>query len=312
MADSKTISATAPPTIANLAVGFDILGLAVQGKGDVVSVSSGEKEGVHISDIQGDNGKLSRQAENNTATAGIIAMLHDLGRQESLAIRLDKRMPLGSGMGSSASSAAAGVLAANEFLGRPFSKEELVKYALIGEQVASGSVHGDNVVPSLLGGLILMRSNEPADIIRLPFIQDLQIILIHPHVEVLTSQSRGRLKESVAMDLHIRQSADTSAFIHAMHTRDEALLKRCMRDHIIGPQRRVDIPLFDEVEEILKAQGAINYNISGSGPSSFAFFPASAYTESVVSELKELFEDYRMGCDIESTRVDDQGARILA
>ncbi|NND95031.1 MAG: homoserine kinase [Flavobacteriales bacterium] len=312
MADyPRVISATAPPTIANLAVGFDILGLAVKGNGDIVKVSKGERAGVNIVRIEGDEGRLSRSADKNTATAGIASMLQDLGRSDSLSIELEKRMPLGSGMGSSASSAAAGVLAVNEFFGRPFRKEELVKYALIGESVASGSVHGDNVVPCLLGGLILMRRNEASDVIRLPFIDELVVLLIHPHVEVMTAQSRGRLRSEVKMREHILQSSDTASFIHAMHTGDRKLLRRCMNDHIIAPQRKADIPLFNEVREVVLKKGAYNYDISGSGPSSFAFFDDETSAKKALEDVKSVFANEGIACDIEITQVDNQGARIL-
>lgn len=310
MAEPKTISATAPPTIANLAVGFDILGLAVEGQGDVLSISQGDSPGIHLS-IEGDGAKLSTEPEKNTATAGIVAMMKDLGRADALHVHLTKRMPLGSGMGSSASSAAAGVLAANLFFGNPFAKEELVKYALIGEAVASGAVHGDNVVPSLLGGLILMRRNEPADVLRLPFLEDLSILLIHPHVEVLTSESRGRLDPRLDMKTFITQSADTAAFIHAMHSGDMDLLRRCMNDLIIGPQRQQDIPLYREVDERMRGCHAVNYNISGSGPSSFAFFESESDARMARSAVLALFAEKGIGCDIEITRVDTQGARSI-
>ena len=273
----KTIRATAPPTIANLAVGFDLLGLAVQGEGDIVSARFSDEPGLRIDKIVGDGGKLSMDIHENTISAGVIVMLDELkerapGFDQGIVLSLEKRMPLGSGMGSSASSAAAAVMAVNELLGSPYTKEELVAFALVGESVASGSVHGDNVVPSLLGGLVLMRENEPADVIRLPFIEDLFILLVHPHVEVMTSASRGRLANEVSLRNHIRQGADLAAFIHAMHSRDKKLLSRCMNDHVIGPQRKQDIPYFDTVEEAVLQAGGMNYDISGSGPSSFAFF----------------------------------------
>lgn len=313
MADPRSIiSATAPPTIANLAVGFDLLGLAVQGEGDVVEINPGREPGLVIKSIEGDQGKLSRVPDENTASAGVLAMLRDLGKEDlAIELRLQKNMPLGSGMGSSASSAAAGVLAANAFLGEPFTKLELVKYALIGEAVASGAIHGDNVVPSLLGGLILMRRNEPADVIEIPFIDELQILLIHPHVEVMTQESRGRLRSQIAMSEHIRQSSDSSAFIHAMHKGDVALLRRCMNDHIIAPQRKEDIPRYDELREVLLDVGAINYDISGSGPSSFAFFEKEDEARAGMDRVRQFMTKAGIDCDVSLTQVDTQGARIL-
>ncbi len=314
--EEKLIRATAPPTIANLAVGFDILGLAVQGDGDIVSARFSEEPGLRIDNISGDGGKLSLNIESNTISAGVKVMLDDLkenapGFDKGIVLSLEKRMPLGSGMGSSASSAAASVVAVNELLGSPYSKMELVKYALIGESVASGSIHGDNVVPSLIGGLILMRENEPADVIRLPFIDDLFILLVHPHVEVMTSESRGKLANEVSMHDQIRQGADLAAFIHAMHTRDKSLLSRCMNDHIIAPQRKQDIPHFDAASAVVLAHGGMNYDISGSGPSSFAFFNKAEHALEAGEEVERILSDHGIGSDVLVTRVDLNGAQVI-
>jgi homoserine kinase len=312
----KIIRATAPPTIANLAVGFDLLGLAVQGEGDIVSARLSEQRGLRIDTITGDGGKLSSDIHINTISAGIIVMLDELkerapGFDKGIVLSLDKRMPLGSGMGSSASSAAASVMAVNTLLGNPFSTKDLVRYALIGESVASGSIHGDNVVPSLLGGLVLMRENEPADIIKLPFMDDLFILLVHPHVEVMTSASRGRLKVSTSMENHIKQSADLASFVHAMHTRDKDLLARCMNDHIIAPQRKQDIPHFDAVCEMVLTGGGMNYDISGSGPSSFAFYEDAGIASETGERVAAFLKNNGVESDIHVTRVDMQGARVV-
>ncbi|MCL4130217.1 UNVERIFIED_CONTAM: hypothetical protein GTU68_009021, partial [Idotea baltica] len=195
--------------------------------------------------------------------------------------------------------------------GSPFKKEELVRYALIGESVASGAIHGDNVVPSLLGGLVLMRENDPADVIRLPFIDDLFILHVHPHVEVMTAASRGRLKSEISMKDQIRQGADLAAFIHAMHTRDKALLSRCMNDHIIAPQRKQDIPSFDSVRDAVLSAGGMNYDISGSGPSSFAFFEKAENALQAGEAVEKLLSAKGIESDVDVTRVDSHGARLV-
>lgn len=314
----RIVRATAPPTMANLAVGFDLLGLAVKGEGDVVTARfDGEGEGLlRIDEIRGDGGRLSTEVAMNTCSAGVLQMLEDL-REKSpdfsrqVVLTLDKRMPLGSGMGSSASSAAASVMAVNELLGRPFSKEELVRYALIGESVASGAIHGDNVVPSLLGGLVLMRANAPADVIRLPFMEDLLILLMHPHVEVMTEASRSRLAAQVTMSDYIAQAADLAAFTHAMHSGDKHLLRRCMNDRIIAPQRKQDIPCYDAAREAVMALGGINYDISGSGPSTFAFFEKATQALEAGEAVEKFLGQQGLACDVLVTRVDIHGARLL-
>lgn len=316
MPEQDWIKVTAPPTVANMAVGFDILGMAVDGQGDLVELALQEETGVRIRAIEGDGGALPRDAERNTATAGIIAMLErmeDEGRgiDRGIQVRLNKRMPLGSGMGSSASSAAAGVFGANELLGRPFEPLELAEFALIGEAQASGVRHGDNVLPALYGGMILIRQLDPLDIIQLPIPDGLVVLLIHPHVEVMTSESRKRLDNEVPMGLHIAQSADLAAFIHAVHTNDLGLIGRSMNDRIVGPQRQSDIPHFHLTDEVVKSHDALNYDISGSGPSSFAFFSSMSSALDASAELEALIRKGVLEADLQVLRPDSLGARSI-
>ena len=166
-------------------------------------------------------------------------------------------------------------------------------------------------MPSLLGGLILMRENEPADIIKLPFFEDLFILLVHPHVEVMTAASRGRLAEKISLAKHIRQNADIAAFIHAVHEGDKGLLARCLNDHIIGPQRKKDIPSFEEARELVMEGGGLNYDISGSGPSAFAFFESADRAMEAGEKLTDLLSEKGIGSDIHVTRIDQNGARIV-
>ena len=316
MLDKEWIQVTAPPTVANMAVGFDCLGMAVDGHGDLVELAFNEEAGVRIQAIEGDGGALPRDAARNTATAGIIAMLQRLeeegrGIDRGIQVRLTKRMPLGSGMGSSASSAAAGVHGANELLGRPFEPLDLAEFALIGEAQASGVRHGDNVLPALYGGMILIRQLDPLDIIHLPIPEGLVILLIHPHTEVMTSESRDRLANDVPMGLHIAQSADLGAFVHAVHTGDLGLMSRALNDRVVGPQRIKDIPLFKECEEVAKSHSALNYDISGSGPSSFAFFTRTASALSAANEMRKRFQTSDLGVDIQLLTPDGEGARCI-
>jgi len=315
--EKKIISATAPPTIANIAVGFDSLGMAVKGIGDIVQVRFTDDPGIHIVEIAGDQGKLPLDALKNTASAGAVKMLTDLiaagkiSADIGVAMRIEKRMHLGTGLGSSASSAAAGMMAVNELLGKPLTKKELGPYALIGESKASGSVHGDNVIPALWGGTVLVRETSPLDAIALPSIKGLIILVLHPHVEVLTSESRARLKTEISLKDHIMQSADQAAFIHALHTQDSALLKRSMNDRVIGPQRVADIPLFAIAKAVAMNHGALNYDISGSGPSSFSFFTSAEQSRKALDDLSELFHQNGIGLDAHLTSLDEEGARII-
>ena len=314
---NKSVSATAPPTIANIAVGFDSLGMAVVGQGDIVTVSFHDHPGIHITEIIGDQGKLSQIATENTASAGAVELLKDLQEKGGfpldlgIALTLEKRMALGTGLGSSASSAAAGVMALNEFLGRPLTKKELSPYALIGESKASGAMHGDNVIPALWGGTVLIREVAPLDALELPSMKGVSILLIHPHAEVLTSESRGKLNPQISLRQHIDQAADLAAFVHALHSQDHDLMKRSLNDRIIGPQREMDIPFFAMAKAVALSCGAMNYDISGSGPSSFAFFTEDKSLHLALEKLTALFREHGMGMDAHISMIDMEGARIL-
>jgi homoserine kinase len=313
----KSISATAPPTIANLAVGFDILGMAIQGEGDLVTASLSNQAELRITKITGDGGRLPLDPTKNTVTAGILIYLDDLMKKGLISkdigidIEIEKRMALGTGMGSSASSAAAGIMAVNALLGSPLNKKELSPYALQSEAVASGGIHGDNVIPALWGGMVLMRNEDPFEAVNIPSFPFLSILVIHPHVEVMTSESRARLAPSVPLKSYVRQSADLALFVHACHSGDIDLLRRCMKDHVIGPQREKDIPWMKEVSAICMSNNAINYNISGSGPSTFAFFERKEEAEKAEHNVRSFFEEHQMSVDLLISKVDEQGARII-
>jgi homoserine kinase len=250
-------------------------------------------------------------------TAGVLSYLDDLIKKGIISadtgidIEIEKRMALGTGMGSSASSAAAGIMAVNALLGSPMDKKELAPYALKSEAVASGGIHGDNVIPALWGGTVLMRNEEPFHAVTLPSFSSLSILVIHPHVEVMTSESRSRLKSEVPLKTYISQSADLALFVHACHSGDITLLRDCLKDHIIGPQREKDIPWMKEIAEICMSNHAINYNISGSGPSTFAFFESKEEAEKAEHKVRSFFEEHQMSVDLLISKVDEQGARII-
>jgi len=266
----KPIRVFAPATVANLGCGFDVMGCAIDQPGDELQLSFNRNKRLVIKTISGDGGKLSYDPKKNTSTVAIQALLNALKSKQGFDIVLDKKMPLDSGLGSSAASSVAGVYAANVLLGKPFSKKELVQFAMQGEKVASGAAHADNVAPCMLGGIILIRSYHPLDIIRLPVPEKLFLVVVHPQVEVLTKDARAVLKKNVPIEDAILQWGNTAALTAGLFSNDLKLVGRAVDDHIAEPYRAPLIPYFEKVKKAAMNSGALACSISGSGPSIFA------------------------------------------
>ncbi len=266
----NSINVFAPATVANLACGFDVMGLAIDSPGDEVRVEFNRTKEIRIRKISGDGGKLSLDPAKNTAAVSIKALIDDLHIDQGFDIYIKKKMPLGSGLGSSAASSVAGVFAANELLGRPYSRMELVPFAMEGERIACGSAHADNVAPSMMGGIVLVRSYSPLDLISLPVPKKLMIVVVHPQVEVLTKDSRAVLPRKIDMSTGIAQWANTAALTAGLYSNDFDLIARSVVDHVAEPFRASLIPHFDDVKSAAMFSGALACSISGSGPSIFA------------------------------------------
>jgi len=272
MTKYKSVTAFAPASVANVGCGFDIMGYAVEGTGDSVTISVQEDIDNSKVILNGLYGHLTPADRNkNTAGVSVDAYLGAIGKSDlNLNITLEKNMPLGSGMGSSAASSAAAVFAVNYLLGNPLSTMELIPFAMEGERIACGYAHADNVAPSLLGGFTLIRSYRPLDVIPVKGPADLYSVIVHPHIEINTSDSRRVLKNEVSVENAIIQSANTAGFMVALIKGDYELMKRSMSDLLAEPYRMQLIPGFDTVKNAAMATGAIGCGISGSGPSVFA------------------------------------------
>lgn len=282
----------APATVANVAIGYDILGFAIDKPGDEIKAGFGSTPGLTISKIHGTKKKLPFDPEKNTATKGVLALLKDLGEEKtSIEIEIFKKMPFGSGMGSSAASAAAGVLAVNELLGRPMQKRELAKYAVLGESAADGAIHGDNVIPSLVGGMVLIRDNTTCDFIKLPAPKGVSAFVIYPEIEILTKDSRAVLSDQLGLSQLIAQTGNIASFVASLYTSDLELMKRSLKDHVIEPQRSKLIPHFYDLQKIALDNGAMNYTISGAGPSMFGFAQNSLIAEEASKAVIEYLEE---------------------
>ena len=271
--DGEFVSAYAPASIGNVAVGFDMLGLAIVGAGDRVLARRTDGDEIFISAVYGLDGELhtglSTSIKENTAGVAAAALWSELG-EGGLELIVRKGVPLQSGMGSSAASAAAGAVAANALLPEPLSLASLMPYALAGEAVASGGIHADNVAPSLLGGLVFCPPALLPDVLSLKTCDGISSVLLHPELQVNTAESRRGLQRNVSMEQWLTQQGYIVGFVEACRSGDRELLARCMHDVIIEPQRAAMVPCFPDVKAAALGQQAYGCSLSGSGPSIFA------------------------------------------
>lgn len=308
----KTVRAFAPATVANVCCGFDILGFAIDEKGDEVEVSFSDSPGVKIVRITGDDGKLPTDASKNTCSVAINSYLAALGETANVDIVLDKKLPLGSGMGSSAASAAAALVAINTLMGEPMTRMELVPHAMEAERIACGTGHADNVAPSILGGFVLIRDYHPLDLRQVQFPKELCCVLVHPHLEVKTEDSRRILRNSVTIRDAVSQSANAAGLMIGLMTSDFDLIGKSLKDAIAEPVRSVFIPGFDQLRQLAKDAGALGCGISGSGPTVFALCNDITVANTVGSKIVEHFSLSHLESDLIVSPVNSQGARIIS
>lgn len=307
----KTVRAYAPASIGNVSCGFDVMGLAVDAPGDEVIIALNDSGVVSIKAIEGDNEKLPRIAEENTAGVAVIEYLKAINSKQGAEITLIKNLPLGSGMGSSAASAVAAAVAINHLFDSRLPKKELLPFVMQAEFVACGSTHADNAAPSLLGGLILIRDNHPLDIIEIPTPDELICVLVHPHVEVKTRDARQVLKPQVPLKDAITQWGNTAALVAGMMKPDYELIGRSLQDVVAEPVRSVLIPGFDIIKAKAVKAGALGCGISGSGPTMFAFCKSKAIAEHVGDVMQKQFVALGLQSEVYVSGVNKEGARII-
>lgn len=305
------IKAFAPASVGNIGIGFDTLGLALERPGDEVIARKSDTPGLRITKITGAGGKLPYETEKNTASVAVLRLLQHLGESgRGIELEIHKKMPIYSGLGSSAASAAAATLAVSELLRTGMSKRELLPFAWAGEQVASGGIQGDNVVPSLLGGIVLIRDNATMDVHRLHVPRGLYVVVVHPQMELLTREARAVLKPEVSMEKHVRQSANLAAFVLGLFNGDLGLVGRCLRDEIVEPQRAGMIPGFYDVQEAAMQEGALGCSISGAGPSVFALCANSLIAENTSIAMQKAFSRHKLESQIILSAVNQEGAVV--
>ena len=304
----KQVTVQCPATVANLVCGFDILGMALDKPYDLMEVKLLNEPGIIITSKDGF--PLPADPAQNTAGAPLLAMLEELDQPIGFEVIINKQIKPGSGVGSSAASAAGSVVAANHLLGNRFSKEDLVRFALFGEKVASGVKHADNVAPCIYGGITLIRSIFPLDIISIPA-PDLHVTVVHPQIEVRTSDARQILRKQVLLKDAIRQWGNIAGLVTGFMKQDYDLIGRSLEDVIIEPVRSMLIPGFDEIKEKCKAAGALGGGISGSGPSIFMLSKSFDTASALEKIMKDIYT--RIGLDHHTyvTTINQQGVKVI-
>lgn len=309
----QSATAVAPATVSNVAVGFDILGFSLTGLNDRVTVRRSPEKGVRIVEISGvESGDLPLDPEANTATAGLVALLKDRNLEFGLDVEIEKGVPLNAGLGGPAASAVAAIVAASAVLDEPLSLPERFHYALLSEELAAGSPHGDNVAPAMLGGLILVRSMDPFDVLRIPVPHDMGAVVVKPKLSIDVRRARELLNKEVQLADFVAQTANLAGFLSGCFTDDRALIGRSLQDLVVEPQRAHLIPGFADVQEAARAAGAIGCSISGAGPAIFAIHDFDANPHRICEAMIGAF--YQAG--VESTAitspVNGLGAHIVA
>ncbi len=304
----KTVKAYAPASSANVGPGFDVMGIAISGIGDMVEAwkTSGKK--VRITEILG-NAKIPKDPRENTAGVAAAEVLRRLDAEGGMEMRIFKGIPLASGMGGSAASAVAGAYAANLLYGGRLTKKELIEPCVMGEAKASG-FHCDNVAPSLLGGITIVRSNDPIDVVSMGGM-DMTMVVACPEFEMPTKKARSVLPENVPMKLFVRNMAMACSAVAAISRGDVRLLGRCMDDAIVEPVRGRLIPGYFDVKRAAMESGACGCAISGAGPSVLAVTDEQADAKKIGESMKEAFRKNGLGSTIHVSLIDGEGARAV-
>lgn len=306
-----SIKVYAPATVANVTCGFDVLGFAVNNPGDEVELKLTDKPGVHIKKITGDNGRLSLDPMKNTAGISILQYLQHHGIEKGIELTLHKKMPLGSGLGSSAASTVAGVFAVSRLLGRNEAAIDLLPFAMEGERIACGSAHADNVGPAMFGGFVLIRSYEPLDVVKIPMPENLYATIIHPHIEVETKDARSILPRYIPLKDGIVQWGNVGGLIAGLMLKDFGLISRSLQDVIIEPKRAILLPGFYEAKHEALHAGALGGGISGSGPSIFQLSKDEETAYKVGAAMQKVYKELGIGSEVYVSQVNLEGPVVL-
>ncbi len=302
----------APATVANVACGYDVLGFAIDAPGDEVVARWSDEPGLKITAITGDDGKLPWEVEKNTAGVAALDLLKHLGHQgRGIEMEIHKKMPFGSGLGSSAASAVAGAYAVNCLLGEPLTKKQVLPFAMAGEASADGAWHADNVGPSLLGGMIFIRDNDQLDITSLPVPHNLWAAVVYPEIEVLTKVARDILPKSIPLEQVTQQVGNLGGLICGLMQENYGLIGRSIKDVIAEPYRQKLIPEFYQAKQAALAAGALGFSISGAGPSVFALCEGEMIAQQAGQAISKVFASINLTHEVYTSSINLTGVHVV-
>ena len=310
----RKVKIFAPATIANLGCGFDVAGMAIDSTGDVLEICASPGSGLSIENLSGV--ELPADIEDNVTTPAVRAMLaawieEKGGRDHAVHITILQKILPGSGIGSSAASSAGAVWGLNELLGRPFTPERLVEFAMEGESlIGGGARHADNVAPAILGGVVLIRGYQPLDLIQLPVPGNFYASVVRPHITVTTREGRGVLPREIPLKTAVTQWGNVGGLVAGLALGDMALVGRSMKDAVAEPARKHFIPGYDELKTALFGAGALGVNIAGSGPAVFAVNDTAAGADAVCAVMSAHFASRNIPADVYSSKISNRGCRI--
>jgi len=303
-----SVKIQAPATVANLVCGFDILGLALDDPYDEMEIHLSDEPGIRIRHT--DSYGLPEETDRNVAGAALMAMLEEYPKPVGVDLTVHKNIMPGSGLGSSAASSAGAVVGLNTILGEPFSKDDLVRFAMFGEKLASGVKHADNITPAIFGGVTLIRSIFPLDIVPLSA-PELHVAVVHPQIEVKTSDARQILRKEVQLKNAIRQWGNIAGLVTGLLRSDYDLIGRSLEDVVVEPIRSILIPGFEEVRKRSREAGALGGGISGSGPSLFMLCREAGTAKTVAAEMATVYQKLGLDYRTYTTRINQQGVQII-
>ena len=306
----KSVKLFTPASVANVSCGFDVLGFCLDPVGDDMIIRKSAEKGIRITKITGQD--LPLDVHQNVAGVAAMALLEAHPSEYGFEIEINKRIKAGSGIGSSAASSAGAVFGINHLLGSPYTKHELINFAMQGEKLASGSAHADNVSPVLLGVFTLVRSIAPMDVIKLPTPKELVAVIIHPKIELKTSHARAILKKTVTLKSAIQQWGNLGALVSGLYSDDYDLISRSLVDEIIESYRAMLIPEFAKLKEASMNAGALGCGISGSGPSVYALTKGFENAENVGLAMRKVMQKLGIDFEVHVSKINEEGIKILS
>lgn len=307
--NKNEIKIFSPATVANVSCGFDVLGFCLDTIGDEMIIRKTDKKGIYITKVEGYN--LPLDATKNVAGVSALAMIADAKPDFGFEIEIYKNIKPGSGIGSSSASASGSVFAINELLGRPYNKTQVTDFAMKGEALASGSKHADNLAPGIFGGFTLVKSTVPLEVLQLPTPKDMFATIIHPQIEIKTSDARAILPKTFPLKDVITQWANLGSFVHALHTSDYELLKRSLQDVIVEPHRSQLIPHYAEVKLAAINHGALGAGISGAGPSIYTLSQGIENARNVERAMRDVYGKTSIPFETYVSRINTEGIREI-